>query len=55
MKNMLIIIACAAAASIVVTLITKSLGVEGSAVIGGAVGGAVGSVVWLKLHAKQKK
>ena len=55
MKNMLIIIVCAATATIVVTLITKSLGVEGSAVIGGAVGGVVAAIVSTKLFGGQKK
>ena len=53
MKNMLIIIVCAATASIVVTLITRSLGVESSGMIGGCVGGAIGAAVGLKLYAKQ--
>ena len=54
MKNLLIVIVCAATASIVVTLITKSLGVESSGMIGGGVGAAIGSAVGLKLFAKQK-
>mgnify|MGYP001809444455 CR=1 FL=1 len=54
-KNLLIVVVCAATASIVVTLIIKSFGVEGSAVIPGVVGGVVGSVVFLKLCSKQKK
>ena len=53
MKNLLIVIVCAATASIVVTLITRSLGVESSGMIGGCVGGAIGAVVCLKLFAKQ--
>jgi hypothetical protein len=35
-------------------LITKSLGVESSGMIGGGVGGAIGAAVGLKLYAKQK-
>ena len=55
MKNLLIVIVCAATTSIVVTIITKSLGAEGSTVIGAAVGAAIGTVVLLKLCAKKKK
>ena len=54
MKNLLIVVVCAATASIVVTLITRSLGVESSGMIGGGVGGAIGAAVGLKLYAKQK-
>ncbi len=53
MKNLLIVIVCAATPSIVVTLITESLGIESSADVGVAVGGAIGAAVGLKLYAKQ--
>jgi hypothetical protein len=55
MKNMLIIIVSVTAASIAVTLITKSLGFESSAVVGGAVGGVVAAIVSTKLFGGQKK
>ena len=53
MKNMFIIIVCAATASIALVVVIEVIGVEGSAVIGGAVGGVVGGVVGSKLYAKQ--
>ena len=37
-----------------VTLILKSLGIEGSNIIGGGVGGAVGSFVGLKILANKE-
>lgn len=50
----IIVIVSAAAASIVATLIAKSLGIENTNIIGGGVGGAVGAVVGLKLFANKK-
>ena len=50
----IIVIVSAAAASIVATLIAKSLGIENTNIIGGGVGGAVGSVVGLKLFVNKK-
>ena len=55
MKNLLIVMVCAAVAAIVATLIAKSLGFESSNIIGGGAGGAFGSIVWLKLYSKQQK
>ena len=49
-----IVIVSAAAASIVATLIAKSVGIDNTAIIGGGVGGAVGAVVGLKLFANKK-
>ena len=51
----IIVIVSAAAASIVATLIAKSLGIENANIIGGGVGGAVGSIVGLKLFANKQK
>ncbi|MDE0937375.1 MAG: hypothetical protein OSA89_15760 [Mariniblastus sp.] len=52
--KLVIILVSAAAASIVVTLILKSLGIEGSSIIGGGVGGAVGSFVGVKILTNKK-
>ncbi len=50
----IIVIVSAAAASIVATLIAKSLGIENTNIIGGGVGGAVGAGVGLKVFANKK-
>ena len=52
--KIIIVIVCAAAASIVATLIAKSLGIESSNIIGGGVGGAVGGVIGVNLFANKK-
>ena len=52
--KIIIVIVCAAAASIVATVIAKSLGIESSNIIGGGVGGVVGSIAGFKIFSKQK-
>ena len=51
----IIVIVTAAAASVVATIIAKSLGIESSNIVGGGVGGAVGSIVGFKLFNNKQK
>jgi hypothetical protein len=51
----IIVIVTAAAASVAATIIAKSLGIESSNIIGGAVGGTVGGIVGVKLFSNKQK
>lgn len=55
MRNILIVIVCAALASILIVVISKWQGVENPTVLGGAVGGAVAAIVCMKLYGRQQK
>ena len=54
MKNLLIVVICAAVASMVVTVILKYFGFEVPMWIGGGVGGAVAAFVSIKLYGKKQ-
>ena len=55
MKNLLIVMVCAASASILISVIARLLSVDISPIIPGAIGGAAGAAVAMKLWGKQTK
>ncbi|MBC8200941.1 MAG: hypothetical protein H8E86_02750 [Planctomycetes bacterium] len=55
MKNILLIIICSILGSVVVTLVSKSLGVASPAAVGGGFGGAVAAVLSMKLYGKKQR
>lgn len=55
MKNLLIVMVCAASASILISVIARWLSFDISPIIPGAIGGAAGAVVAMKLWGKQTK
>ena len=55
MKNLLIVMVCAASASILISVIARLLSFDISPIIPGAIGGAVGAAAAMKLWSKQTK
>ena len=55
MKNLLIVMVCAASASILISVIARVLSVDISPIIAGAIGGAAGAAVARKLWGKRTK
>ena len=54
-KDLIIVLICAAFGSVLTVIALKALGAESSAAIGGGVGGAIAAFVCMKLYGKKQR